>query len=67
MDGEAGNCILVNARPHPDFILQSSPADDSIILTGTGELSLLQCYAHIKVIQWEDPWSPHLDSLRRAA
>ncbi|MCU0575752.1 MAG: hypothetical protein MUD15_02870 [Desulfobacterota bacterium] len=55
VDGEAGNCILVNARPHPDFILQSSPADDSIILTGTGELSLLQCYAHIKVIRGKTP------------
>jgi hypothetical protein len=55
VDGEAGSCILVNARPHPDFIMQSSPAGESIILTGIGELSLLQCYAYIKVMSGKAP------------
>lgn len=50
MGHEADRIILVNARPHLDFILKSAPADNAVVITRTDEMSLLQSYAFIKVM-----------------
>jgi len=49
-ESEGYAVTLVNARPDIEFIMKSEPVDDFIIITRTDEMSLLQAYAFIKVM-----------------
>jgi hypothetical protein len=49
-DIDSAGVILVNPRALLDFIREGKSCDEYVVITRMDEMSLLQCYAYIKVI-----------------